>query len=179
MVSGRATERRNAPPLDIECLGGNDEIAGSIRLSWSKHDRHRAIAAGAFATQSGRPSLGVIRPERDGVNLVTGVNRTLHRPIPSRHSRQPQFSPFYSPCGPTGNKPGSRGRNQDIAGSALPVLQTSPAADLTAGEQPHLRIDAVFDRQDTRRQRVRVSSSRTATAPCIRIRYRHRFRNDK
>src|SRR5882672_10608238 len=119
----------------------------------------RAIAAGAFATQPlGGHRLGVIGPERDGVNLVTGVN---HERIDRSHratadNRNLRHSTLRA-SSPTGNKPGSRGRNQDIAGrGAARLADIALEPDLTAGEQPQrFGIDAVFDRKDPRPQRIR------------------------
>ncbi len=74
------TKQRNAGlrrRLHVECLGGdNDKIARSDPVRRRRcMNGHRAIAAGAFAAQAlGSHRLGVIGPERYGVNLVTGVN---------------------------------------------------------------------------------------------------------
>src|SRR5882672_9084758 len=144
----------------------------------------RAIAAGAFATQPpGGHRLGVIGPERDGMNLVTGVNH--ERCIDRSHRATADNRNFrhftLRASSPTGNKPGSRGRNQDIAGiSAARLADIALQPDLTAGEQPQrLRIDAVFDRENPRRQRI----WRIVIANSDRTLHQNRagigFRNDK
>src|SRR6266545_617875 len=91
-------------------------------------------------------------------------------------------SPFYSRASsPTGNKPGSRWRNQDIAGiAAVRLAEIALEPDLTAGEQPQrFGIDAVFDRKNPCPQRVR----RIVAANRDRALHQNRagigFRNDK
>ena len=77
--SSRTQQRKTGTRrrLHIEGLGGNDdEIAGSDAVCRCRGmNRHRAIAACAFATQAlGSHRLGMVGPKRDRVNLMAGID---------------------------------------------------------------------------------------------------------
>src|ERR1700682_1456278 len=78
IVSGpsNGTQDCAAASTSNALVGNDDEIAGPDSVGRrGGMNGHRAIAAGAFPTQApGPPCLGMIGPERDGVNLMTGVN---------------------------------------------------------------------------------------------------------
>ena len=169
--------------LHVERLGGDDdEIAWPDPIRCRRGiNRHCAIPAGAFATQAlGGHRLGMIGPQRDGMDLMTGVNHQRcidrsHRATTDNRNLRHVTLRARSLMVPMifENAALARRGNQDTvaAGAACRFANIALEPNLAAGDQPQrIGIDAVLDLEECARPASpAVSSSLTATAPCITI----------
>jgi hypothetical protein len=87
-----------------------------------------SIAAGTFATQSlGGHRLGVIGPQRDGVNLVTGVNHERGTDRSHRATADDRNLRHSVQAARRVTTPVQVGEIKTSPESPLPVLQISPS----------------------------------------------------
>ena len=130
-----------------------DAVRGCGGVNW-----HRAIAAGAFAAQAlGGHRLGVIGPQRDGMNLVTGVHH--QRGIDRSH----RAAADHRNLGHFALR--ARGREAQLTAGEIKTAGSGTAcrlADVTlqsnlsvATNRKRLGVDTMLDLKNSRRQRLR------------------------